>query len=676
MKSAYIIVLLCMAFASAMGADESSLEKKVEFLQKNLASATRQMMLQQFFVEETRRTDGNSGLKQIRYKSSSTDNYKTPSHVGRSVAAIHDHSNYIRLVGMGEFIAAINGIEFRTRHNDYKLRMPHRTSKEYGKTEDIPFPEVPPSVRNQNTTDDQIKELYNYFEAWKNSDHSKYDYRKYFQPLMCYLEGAWTKANGDKIDEPFESDRHFIDANGWFDLQERVRYTSYTGTKSRLENLAYLPTTIMEFINDTIPVFAQWNYRIMCHPIKQEVPLSHVVLVDDLKTRMKSKQTLEKYASSRAARFSLKRDIPNKQIKRGYKGSLLDVIMAEIPGKDNYPGKIFDKTIDGNKVLDLDGREIDVSRYNRAFKTEDKDAMGVNNQQRGFSDNNLFAAKTEQPKIAGLERPDITNCTIIKKKKVCKMVRHRWSYAIPLELIYLTPLSSWNPYKLTMRTGRDAKRVTAGGRTGDCRNPSKYWDGVSRGKYYITPSAFFSGGEKERDPADTTRGESCVIDPNDKPQKVVASGIRIFLPEIKGIGTLRTRFPIFPVYGEGSPVWKELNALIDYIMNPNAYPYIKPNGNGGGTDVDKDTVLKTGPSRSTKTTTHYHSVTLTSIQVAELKADKNMTLQVTTSTANGHEHDLDLYWDSKRKKYFYKQCDSRKICWDRHGRRLIVTEGN
>ena len=154
----------------------------------------------------------------------------------------------------------------------------------------------------------------------------------------------------------------------------------------------------MEFINETIPVFAQWNYRIMCHPIKQEVPLSHVNLVDNLKTRMQFRQTLENYASSRAARFSLKHEIPNKRT-RGNDAGLLDTIMAEIPGKDNYPGKIFDKTIDGNKVLDLSGKEIDVSRYNRAFKTEDRDAMGVNRQLRGFSDNNLFAAKTHQPKV-------------------------------------------------------------------------------------------------------------------------------------------------------------------------------------------------------------------------------------------------------------------------------------
>lgn len=169
------------------------------------------------------------------------------------------------------------------------------------------------------------------------------------------------------------------------------------GTKSRLENLAYLPTTVMEFINGTVPVFAQWNYRIMCHPVKQEVPLTHVMLIDDLKTRMQFKQTKEKYRNSRAALYKLRREIPNSKSKAS--GELLDVIMGEIPGKDNYPGRIFDKTIDGNKVLDLAGNEIDVSRYNRAFKTQDKDAMGVNRHLRGFSDNNLFAAKTLQPKV-------------------------------------------------------------------------------------------------------------------------------------------------------------------------------------------------------------------------------------------------------------------------------------
>lgn len=64
---------------------------------------------------------------------------------------MHVHANYKQLVGMGEFIAVLNGVEFRTRHNDYKLKMPSTTSTEYGATEDIPLPPVPDEVMIRDT---------------------------------------------------------------------------------------------------------------------------------------------------------------------------------------------------------------------------------------------------------------------------------------------------------------------------------------------------------------------------------------------------------------------------------------------------------------------------------------------------------------------------------------------
>ena len=59
---------------------------------------------------------------------------------------------------MGEIIAVLNGVEFRTRHNDYRLYMPSTTSTKYGLVEDIPFPEVPPEVLQQPTIPDQVCE--------------------------------------------------------------------------------------------------------------------------------------------------------------------------------------------------------------------------------------------------------------------------------------------------------------------------------------------------------------------------------------------------------------------------------------------------------------------------------------------------------------------------------------
>ena len=120
--------------------DELPMDKKIEQMQKQIDSLSRQLMLQQFYTTQRVRTEGNSGLKQIRVTVGGLKNYQSQSHTGRSAASIHDHANNIRTVGLGEFVAVLNGVEFRTRHNDYRLVMPSKTSSDYHKVEDVPFP--------------------------------------------------------------------------------------------------------------------------------------------------------------------------------------------------------------------------------------------------------------------------------------------------------------------------------------------------------------------------------------------------------------------------------------------------------------------------------------------------------------------------------------------------------
>ena len=57
---------------------------------------------------------------------------------GYSFAANNDNENYMHTIGMGEVEVVLNGVNFRTRHNDYKLSMPSTTSTEYMVVEDIP----------------------------------------------------------------------------------------------------------------------------------------------------------------------------------------------------------------------------------------------------------------------------------------------------------------------------------------------------------------------------------------------------------------------------------------------------------------------------------------------------------------------------------------------------------
>ena len=55
-------------------------------------------------------------------------------------------------MGLGEFTAVLNGVNFRTRHNDYVLVQASSDNSTYGKVEEIPFPDVPPAVLNQVIT--------------------------------------------------------------------------------------------------------------------------------------------------------------------------------------------------------------------------------------------------------------------------------------------------------------------------------------------------------------------------------------------------------------------------------------------------------------------------------------------------------------------------------------------
>lgn len=130
------------------------------------------------------------------------------------------------------------------------------------------------------------------------------------------------------------------------------------------------------------------------------------------------------------------------------------------------------------------------------------------------------------------------------KKKKCTKYEQKVSYAIPLEIIYLTPLNKWNPHKLVYKGEQRSdlgKTVTANGRNGG-KTAAKAYDGVNSRIYYITPNEFFAGTETHVDAADTTKGSVGVLDPDGEVRMVRASGTRIFLPNIPGVGILRTRY--------------------------------------------------------------------------------------------------------------------------------------
>ncbi len=652
-----------------------------------IISLARQIMLQQLHLEESVRSDGGSGLKTVRTQRKGTQPYHGTTHSAKKLASIHNHDNNIRTVGMGEFIAVLNGVEFRTRHNDYGLRMPDTNSSNYHSVVDIPYPSVPPEVTDKETVQEQIEEMTEWFRAWKEQDDSVRDYKKYFKPVLCYLEGAWTNSQSNELDESFDSDRHFIDAKSWYDLQEKIRFTSNTGSKDSNENFAYLPTTILEVLEDGTPVFAQWNFRILCHPIKRDIPLNRLQVVDDINLRMATKKSMAELAATRAARFALN-EFDTDNWKDGfYTYGLIDELMAEIPGKDNYNAVLRDTAFGENaynfNLVDGEQVPLNAAYYHRKFKKSDNvDAGGLITRRRGFHDEEVFMALTSHPQIAEFK---VEQC----KKEVCASYKQRMSYAIPLELIYLTPLYNWNPFDIEYH-GKSRKpaaaRVTANKRNGG-KTLSKAYDGTESKIFYRCPDAFFSGGEVDIDPADTSQSSIGVLDKNGSLQIVRASGTRIFLPNIPGVGILRTRYPIMPIHGEGSAVWKELSAIKDILMEPKKYSYMfrenielggGPDHNTGSVDdvneaVGKEVYLETSPSFSNNVNIHIHTLTLSVEEVIELLAGKDVISETTLN--NGHAHIMVLYCPKRDCHIIkYRKCDGKRICVDRHEKTLTKVQ--
>ena len=685
MASFFITLLVAITLTASTCGDEPFSDanngkeppSEMESLRKIVGALSRQIMLQQMFVEERIRSDGDSGVKQVRFSNEGTRNYLADTHGNsRRLMAMHEHANNIRTVGLGEFIAILNGVEFRTRHNDYALVMANKTSKDYHATEPIPFPEVPPEVENKATVDEQVVEMREWFKAWKNQDHSVRDYRKYFKPVLCYMEGAWTTATKD-IDEPFASDRHFIDAKSWFDLQEKVRFTSYTGRKDNQENLSFLPTSIIDIINGTIPVFAQWNYRILCHPVSRDIPLNRFRVVDEFHTRLPARRKYEEQAGTRAARFQL--NPQDSATWRNYerynnpKFSLLDELMGEIPGKDNYQGSLTDEAFD-NPAYTIDPKKtgkVNTAYYHRWFRVKQKDAMGKSIRHRGFADENLFMAMTTQPKVAGMK---LTTCKKKRGKEICTTVSQKYSYAIPLEIIYLTPLNRWNPLNIEYKGPIKSplgKTVSADGRSGGKSTETAY-NGTNSKKYYQTPLDFFSGVEVSTDPADTTQNSVGVLDKDGVVRITRASGIRIFFPPISGVGICRQRYPIMPVHGEGSAVWKELEATKEILMKSETYGFTYREPLGGVSEKPLTLVME----RALTKFPHTHEVTLTPTQVDQAKRFRKI-FTLTTTTVERHQHTITVFFAGKNWRIGH--CDKfdteNRRCRDKHGKFLIEVPG-
>ena len=493
----------------------------------------------------------------------------------------------------------------------------------------------------------QTDEMREWFRAFRSQNITHRDYRRYFRPVLCYLEGAWTTAV-NTIEESFSSPRHKLEAESWEDLHDKIRFTSYAGKKNQRENYAFLPQKIMSFQNST-PVLAQWNYRILCHPLKNYLHLNRLKAIDDLDTRMRYKLDAVRLHRHMATRFMFNPEDSDEWSEESLTYQFLDDLMGEIPGTDNYPASIVDDSIYG-KAYSAKGngdQVLNAGYYHRVHINKATDANGVYFRRKGFNDESVFMAKSTCPEVAPMT---YTVCSGNWRRRKCNQIPERWTYAIPFELIYLTPLGSWNPYNLEHKgvpnVDPEAMFVKANGRTGD--RPEKAFNGTRDDAFYRTPSEFYEYPVGK-----------WVLDQEGVPRHVSTSGIHFFTRAIKDVGEIRMRYPVMPLHEEGRRVSRELKAVEDMVLDKELLDGMRrdtPNPHQGLT-------LRLSPSDG-NTGSHEHFVDLTYEDLVHL-GDHGMVNKLTT-VDYGHQHEVTIM---KPRRYGFSLlfCDKRRAkCLDGH----------
>lgn len=211
----------------------------------------------------------------------------------------------------------------------------------------------------------------------------------------------------------------------------------------------------------------------------------------------------------------------------------------------------------------------------------------------------------------------------------------RWTHAIPLEIIYLTPLLSWNPHNLHIHTtSKGQNEVTANGAKGTKEQP--YNGTAIHNHFYITPEEFFTNIDQNSDAADTSKLGQWHLDQDGIARQVSSSGNWILLPPIDGVTTedtkLRLRFPVYPIAIDGNSIYKELRATTKLLFS----------GKHTSDATAKDTLCKLRLEdfglkfRLTEFAGHSHNFLVEGSEVSswQIGTEKSFT----SSLVNAHQH--------------------------------------
>jgi len=338
-------------------------------------------------------------------------------------------------------------------------------------------------------------------------------------------------------------------------------------------------------------------------------------------------KALVNLSQTRRSMFQVNSRDDNRFYDDPYGYGFIDQLMEQVPGKENHGARLEETLFNITSLHYVRNENLNAAYYSRFYKMTDGDAMGRQSRKRGFNEDTMWAARTTMSKVSGLK----------VFTELDGYTEEKWTWAIPLELIYLTPLGSWNPYGLTLNSGDTF--ADANGRNGGFTFATAF-NGSNNRVFYRTPEAFF-GNSSSGDSADTTQNVVGALDPGGTIRRVRASGIWVFFPPIPNVGNMvRQRFPIAPLHTRKNPGVQQTQALKHALSNAPGIlngsfvnlavapaNLITSSGSDvtrhlhdvfvGSSDVERLTLLQSVVVETDQTNTHTHTLRLTAVKVGD-----------------------------------------------------------
>lgn len=371
---------------------------------------------------------------------------------------VHSHADIdSSVMGMAELSAVVNGHFLQIRHTDYRTAQPEPTPSE-------PYAyHILTGEENADITDlTTMRRYYSALGQWQAgvpvSLNAPVDWRSRFDVVIAYLECFITAfpENLGEVDPP--SPRHAFPFSSFKTMHDVMAGVfAASGVKHRFENTAWLPP-IVRYVDETgMPQWGYLNARVVVNKVGtvadwEDLP-ARLFTLNVARTRQATGLSPPVIKFSRHARFMTTPagvEPTEENFTRSYLSdnmTLVDEMMAKVWGFDGRNGyleesipvteSLYQRTFEPGTTT-----RLNAAMYNRMHSFE-RGAANQNNAMRGYHDSGLYVAKTTNPvvmgypfKVAGSEQKEY----------------HRYSWALPMEVLIMGPVREWNPYNLPRRT--------------------------------------------------------------------------------------------------------------------------------------------------------------------------------------------------------------------------------